>query len=206
MKLFKLSLLFCVASLLTSPLLANGTDCQNVAKQVKYIKPEIKGLDAYLNLRFGPFKIKVPPGYKEIVGMMDSSMIVVVYPSKSLLVLSVNPLGNDSRFKDVDITQLPNIIFLKTKCDPLPKNETERALWEIAFAVKSSVFEENSAATVTKSGRLTYYLHNDQASTLPGKAYIVDKELKNNYLTVEARGISYEDFKRIIFNIAIKTK
>lgn len=201
MKLVKTSLFFCLAALLTSSIFANGTDCQVVAKPVKYVKPDIKGFDKYFNVRFGTYTVMVPPGFDKVATMMNSGVIVITYPNNALLMISSNTLSQDSRFKGVDTTQYPNILYTKTSCDKPPTDKAHLDLWNLAMTNKALLFTDSTQMMVTKSDQLTYYISDNQVDDLLGDAHVVDKDLKNDYLLMTARGFTYTEFRNIVLNI-----
>jgi len=176
-------------------------DCDNIAKQEKYVKPEIKGFNDYFNIRFGPYTIMVPPGFDKVASSMSGSSIFISYPDESLIAITTNYLVTSKAFRGLDTNQYPDILFMKTMCDELPTTTAKQEFWEAAFIDKENVFNGSGTAVTTTGKRLTYYVSNYKAGGFIGRAHIVDRKLSDDYLILEARGFSYQDFKNIALNV-----
>jgi len=176
-------------------------DCDNVAKQVEYVKPAIKGFNKFFNIRFGPYTIMVPPGFNKIAGSMNEGSIYISYPNKKLIVVTSSYTYSRRMFKGMDIKQFPEILFMKTMCDDLPKTAPEQEFWEAAFIDKENVFNGNGTAMTSTSRRLTYYISDYKVGDFLGRAHIVDRQTKDAYMILEARGFDYKDFKNIALNV-----
>lgn len=176
-------------------------DCDNVAKQVEYVKPAIKGFNKFFNVRFGPYTVMVPPNFIQVSSSMNEGNLYISYPDKKLISISSSYSYSRRMFKGMDIKQFPEILFMKTMCDDLPKTAAEQEFWEAAFIDKGGVFNGNGTAITTTKGRLIYYISDYKTGDLLGRAHIVDLLTKDTYLILEARGFNYKDFKNIALNI-----
>lgn len=176
-------------------------DCDNVAKRIEYVKPAIKGFNEFFNVRFGPYTVLVPPGFNKVAGSMEEGSIFISYPNKKLIAVTSSYSYSRRMFKNMDIKQFPEILFMKTMCDDLPKTAAEQAFWEAAFIDKAHVFDGSDTAMTTTDKRLTYYLSNYKVGDFSGRAHIVDRLTKDTYLILEARGFDYKDFKNIALNV-----
>jgi len=85
--------------------------------------------------------------------------------------------------------------------DDLPKTAPEQEFWEAAFIDKENVFNGNGTAMTSTSRRLTYYISDYKVGDFLGRAHIVDRQTKDAYMILEARGFDYKDFKNIALNV-----
>jgi len=132
---------------------------------------------------------------------MDMGSFFIKYPNNKLIAITSSLSYSRLIFKGINTNQYPEILFMKTMCDELPKKAADQEFWEAAFIDKENVFNGSGEAMITNDKRLTYYISDYKAGGFVGRAHIVDRVTDEAYLILEARGFSYKDFKSIALNV-----
>jgi len=188
--------------------------CQWVAKTVKWTNPEQQEQNHSFQLVVDGFQINVPPNIKRL-SLQNNGDLFIYYQDKSVLILSTELLLSsfwtadrwDFRDDKIKMKDIADVMFMKTHCDPVPKNINDALRWNFALLNKSMYFEKQVSVTKTQSGKLTYYLSDsDSQPKMSGRAIVTHDEYKHSVVGLNAFNIPFDKFKQIVFSVRESTK
>ncbi len=150
----------------------------------------------------GAWKIEVESFLVPVPGRPERTLLgggdlTLIYPDGAVLVVGTGPVPTGQPVPR-PAAEIPKRVFTEKLCGE-PHGDDGVSL--LATILKPKYVEEADRLIRSRSGPLTYYLSDTQWQGFSGRAFVTHDAYANLYLQIDAKGMDFERFQRIVFNI-----
>ena len=177
------------------PVAGSGAEpplCQRTATVVPHHAVEVANA---LRIEVESFVVPVPKGPERT--LLGGGELTLVYADGAVLVLGTGPLppgGVSGRAA----AEIPALIFGANLCSVSNSSDPVRSL---AAMLKPKYFEAAHHVTMSRLGKLVYYLSDSHWQGFSGRAFVTSERYPNLYLQIDAKGMDFDRFQRIVLGV-----
>lgn len=96
------------------------------------------------------------------------------------------------------------MIFTKTTADAPPRDPNDLWVWRRAIFEKKQIFSPKNEVYSARKGPLTVYFWQDNQRGGAVMAYLFNATNRSSYVRIFAKGISFDDFKKLLGTAELK--